>query len=163
METSTTAGTLTLQYVPIPLEIAQEARRTRRDAFGHDIEVYRDTGPCRVCLRISTSPENLLLLSYQPLPDRNPYAEVGPIFIHEHECVPYNSLDAFPEDFASRELVLRAYDGNGRIFDAAVAPSGEGARVATEFLTNAAVHEVHVRHTSYTCFDFKIVRASVIG
>ncbi|MDB5094299.1 MAG: hypothetical protein JWO85_2400 [Candidatus Eremiobacteraeota bacterium] len=154
-----TAGTLKLRYVPIPAEIAESARRTRRDAFGHDLEVQRDTGPCRVCLRISEGPENVLLLSYQPLPDRNPYAEVGPIFIHEHECAPYTAFDAFPEDFAARELVLRAYDRGGRIFDAAVAPSGEGARVAAEFLSNADIHEVHVRHTSYTCFDFKIVRA----
>ncbi len=154
----TTAGTLTLQYVPIPVEIAENARRTRRDSFGHDLEVYRDTGPCRVCLRMSPAPENFLLLSYQPLPDRNPYAEVGPIFIHEHDCAPYSALDAFPEDFIRRELVLRAYDAEGRIFDAAVASSGEGPRVAAEFLSNADVCEVHVRHTSYTCFDFKIVR-----
>jgi hypothetical protein len=155
----TTAGTLTLRYVPIPAEIAENARRTRRDAFGHDLEVQRDTGPCRVCLRISKAPENFLLLSYQPLPDRNPYAEVGPIFIHVHDCAPYRALDAFPEDFVGRELVLRAYDGDGKIFDAAVAPSGQGARIAAEFLSNADVHEVHVRHTSYTCFDFKIVPA----
>jgi Protein of unknown function (DUF1203) len=157
----TTAGTLTLRYVPIPAEIAENARRTRRDAFGHDLEVQRDTGPCRVCLRISKAPENSLPLSYQPLPDRNPYAEVGPIFIHDHDCAPYRALDAFPEDFVERELVLRAYDGEGKIFDAAVAPSGQGARIAAEFLSNADVHEVHVRHTTYTCFDFKIVRAGV--
>jgi hypothetical protein len=163
METSMTAGTLTLRYVPLPLEIAQEARRTRRDAFGHDIEVYVVTGPCRACLRISPAPENFLLLSYQPLPDRNPYAEVGPIFIHERDCAPYTALDAFPEDFVARELVLRAYDEDGKIFDAAVVPSGQGARVAAEFLNDADVHEVHVRHTSYTCFDFKIVRADVSG
>jgi hypothetical protein len=155
----TTAGTLALQYVPIPAEIAENARRTRRDAFGHDLKVQRDTGPCRVCLRISKAPENFLLLSYQPLPDRNPYAEVGPIFVHEHDCAPYRALDTFPEDFVRRELVLRAYDGDGRIVDAAVAPSGEGARVAADFLSNADVSEVHVRHTSYTCFDFKVVRA----
>ncbi|MDB5043320.1 MAG: hypothetical protein JWN27_4046, partial [Candidatus Eremiobacteraeota bacterium] len=68
------------------------------------------------------------------------------------------ALYAFPADFVARELVLRAYDGEGKIFDAAVAPSGQGARIAAEFLSNADVHEVHVRHTSYTCFDFKIVR-----
>ncbi len=159
----TTAETLTLRYVPVPVEIAENVRRTRRDTFGHAVEVYRDTGPCRVCLRISTAPENFLLLSYRPLPDRNPYAEVGPIFIHEHDCAPYSAVHAFPEDFVPRELVLRAHDGEGRIFDAVVAPCGEGPRVAAEFLSNADVREVHVRHTSYTCFDFKIVRAPVSG
>jgi len=46
-------------------------------------------------------------LSYQPLPDTNPYAEIGPIFIH----------------------------------------------------ARAEIAEVHVRHRSYTCYDFKVVRA----
>jgi hypothetical protein len=154
----TTVQTPTLQFVPIPTEVAENARRTRKDRFGHELKVQRDNGPCRMCLRIPTSPENLILLSYQPLPDRNPYAEIGPIFIHERDCAPYGSLDAFPEDFLGRELVIRAYDVEGRILDASVAAPGEGERVAAEFLSNPNVTEVHVRHTSYTCFDFKIVR-----
>jgi len=155
---TTTVRTPTLQFVPIPAEIAQNARRTRKDQFGHDLKVQKGRRACRVCLRMSKSSENFILLSYRPLPDRSPYAEVGPIFIHEHDCAAYSSLDTFPQDFAPRELVLRAYDGEGRIFNAAVAPPGEGQRVAAEFMSNPDVQEVHVRHTSYTCFDFKIVR-----
>jgi hypothetical protein len=148
----------TLHYLPIPPEIADEARRTLKDRFGHDLHVQMEQGPCRVCLRISEQPEEMILLSYQPLADRNPYAEIVPIFIHARECEPYRSLDAFPEDFTQRQLVVRANDRDGRIADAVVADPGEAPNAASRFLSDPRIAEVHVRHTSYTCFDFKIVR-----
>jgi hypothetical protein len=146
-----------MRYVPIPKEITAEARRTLRDRFGHKLHVERNQGPCRSCLRISKEPEELILLSYQPLSDTNPYAEVGPIFIHARDCAPYDS-SVFPADFADRELVVRAYGEDGRIADAAVAPAGQASAVAEQFLRQERVAEVHVRHRSYTCFAFKIVR-----
>lgn len=146
-----------MRYLPIPNEIAAEARRTLLDRFGHPLHIERNQAPCRSCLRISQEPEELILLSHQPLADTNPYAEVGPIFIHAHACAPYDSPD-FPADFSERELVVRAYGHDGRIADAAIAPPGGAAGVAAEFLTNDRIAEVHVRHRSYTCFDFKIVR-----
>jgi Protein of unknown function (DUF1203) len=148
----------TLAYVPIPEEIAEAARRTRVDGFGHRLHVVREKAPCRVCLRISTEPEGLILLSYQPLPDTSPYAEIGPVFIHADRCEPYSHLETFPGDFASRSLVLRAYGREGQIVDAVVAQPGEAPERAAEFLQNPAIAEVHVRHISYTCFDFKILR-----
>ena len=150
---------ITLKYLPIPSEIAADARRDGVDRFGHALVRQKAKAPCRHCLRIPASEEDLLLLSYQPLPDRNPYAEIGPIFVHERECASYESVHSFPVDFVERELVIRAYDARGHIFDAIVAASREGERVAAEFLNNPTVEEIHVRHPSYTCFFFKIARA----
>ena len=153
-----TTVSLALAYLPIPAEIAAEARRTLRDRFGHQLQ-ERNQAPCRSCLRISKEPEDLILLSYQPLADTNPYAEVGPVFVHAHDCVPYDS-SAFPNDFLSRELVVRAYDRAERIADAAIAAPGEAEAAAARFLADENIAEVHVRHRSYTCYDFKIVRES---
>jgi hypothetical protein len=153
-----TAIVLTPAYLPIPDEITRLARHELRDAFGHRLHVERNQAPCRSCLRISKEPEDLILLSYQPLPDRDPYAEIGPIFIHAHECTPYSSRE-FPADFLERELVVRAYDLDGRIADAVVAAPGAAEDAAVKFLANDGIAEVHVRHTSYTCFDFKVVWA----
>jgi hypothetical protein len=152
-------STDSLTYLAIPLEVAAEARETMRDRFGHEVKVVRDTGPCRVCLRISSEPEELLLLSYQPLPDTSPYAEIGPIFVHARPCEPYAGA-AFPADFARRRLVLRAYGYDGQIVDAAVAEAGAAPKQAAVFLHDEAVAEVHARHESYTCYAFKIVRDS---
>jgi len=155
MKTSTTVA---LAYLPLPDEVASAARRSLRDTFGHQLHVERNQAPCRSCLRISKVPEDLILLSYQPLPDTNPYAEIGPIFIHAHTCTPYDAPD-FPGDFLDRELVVRAYDDEGRIADATVAAPGEAEYAAAVFLRGDRIAEVHIRHRSYTCYDFKVIRA----
>jgi hypothetical protein len=151
-------GPLKLRFAPIPHDLAEEARRTRVDRFGHALRSEQGKAPCRVCLRISKEPEEFILLSYQPLPDTGPYAEIGPIFVHADGCQPYSKLDEFPADFAERPLVLRAYDHDGRIVDALVAEPGKAESSAVTLLSNPAVAEIHVRHVSYTCFDFKILR-----
>ena len=146
-----------MKYTPIPQEVAEQARKTLRDGFGHQLRVERNQGPCRLCLGFSKEPEDLILLSYQPLADTNPYAEVGPIFIHPHNCMPYGSHE-FPADFLDRELVVRAYDADGRISDATVAAPGEAQAASAAFLTDEKIAEVHVRSRSYTCFLFKVER-----
>jgi hypothetical protein len=159
MNAAVQANTSTLRYLPIPETIALEARRTRKDRFGHDLRVTTNEAPCRICLRISRGPERLILLSYQPLPDSGPYAEIGPIFVHAHRCEPYDDFESFPQDFAGRRLVLRAYDHDGQIVDALVAEAGTAPQRAAALLSDRDVAEVHVRHESYTCYDFKIVRS----
>ncbi|MDQ6929425.1 MAG: DUF1203 domain-containing protein [Candidatus Eremiobacteraeota bacterium] len=152
------ASSVSLAYVPISHDIAERARRTRRDDFGHALDIRKEFGPCRVCLRVSTEPEDFLLMSYRPLRDSGPYAEIGPVFIHARECAPYATPEIFPADFACRDLVLRAYNAAGEIVDAAVAKAGEHRALAASFLSDPHIEEVHVRHTSYTCYDFKILR-----
>jgi hypothetical protein len=157
---SSATPTTTLQFLAIPQSLADEARRTLTDRFGHRLHVTKAQGPCRLCLRVPKAPEDLILLSYQPLPDTGPYAEVGPIYIHAKGCEPYADSQTFPADFAGRRLVLRAYGHNGDIVDAVVTEPGEAERAAAAFLRDESIAEVHVRHASYTCFDFKIVRAA---
>lgn len=53
-----------------------------------------------------------------------------------------------------------AYSHAGEIVDATVAQPGGAVAAAMQFLSDDAVAEAHVRHVSYTCFDFKIVRVS---
>jgi hypothetical protein len=147
-----------MKHLPISTEIADEARATLVDRFGHQLEATREIAPCRVCLRIPTEREEMILMSYQPLADTGPYAEVGPIFVHVHRCRPYSDVATFPPDFAARPLVLRAYGYDGRITGARVAEPGRAAADANDLLSRAEIAEIHVRHVSYTCFDFKIVR-----
>jgi hypothetical protein len=156
---STTAAATKLRFLPIPSEVADEARRTLTDRFGHRLHVTRTQAPCRVCLKISKEPEDLILLSYQPLEDTGPYAETGPIFIHAQACEPYSDTQTFPSEFASRSLVLRSYNAAGEIVDSLVSPPGTHEQWANHLFNDAVAVEIHVRHISHTCFDFKIVRA----
>jgi Protein of unknown function (DUF1203) len=156
--TTSTLSTI-LCYLPISTEIAEEARRTRLDRFGHRLQVTKELAPCRLCLRIAKEPEDFILLSYQPLSVTGPYAEIGPIFVHADSCKPYAEQTTFPQDFAGRPLVLRAYGRQGEIVDALVAEPGEAPQRAAELLSSQRIIEIHVRHISYACFDFKIVRS----
>jgi hypothetical protein len=156
---TTTAVSTKLRFLPLPSDIADEARRTMIDRFGHRLHVTKTQAPCRVCLKISQQPEDLILLSYQPLADTGPYAEIGPIFIHAAPCEPYADSQTFPPDFVSRSLVLRSYNGRGEILDSLVSPSGTHEKWALHLFNDEAAAEIHVRHISHTCFDFKIVRA----
>ena len=158
MKTQTNVATR-LRYEAIPTEIAREARTALRDRFGHALSAAKTKAPCRHCLKISREPEDLILLSYQVLPDDGPYAEIGPIFVHARPCERYGDAETFPPDFVERPLVLRAYDRAGAILDATVAEPGTAPAVASRFLEDERVAQVHVRHVSYTCYDFKIVRA----
>jgi hypothetical protein len=155
---SVTAIATKLRYLPVPFEIADEARRTMTDRFGHGLHVIKTQAPCRLCLQVSKQPEDLMLLSYQPLKDTGPYAEIGPIFIHAEACEPYAECESFPNAFASRPLVLRSYNAAGEILDSLVAPPGTAPRWAMHLFNDATAVEIHVRHISHTCFDFKIVR-----
>jgi Protein of unknown function (DUF1203) len=156
---STIAPPTTLNFVAIPSDVAQRARETLRDDFGHALTVTRTIAPCRHCLRIPNHPEEMILLSYRVLPDAGPYAEIGPIFVHADACERYANSDTFPEDFLPRRLILRAYDHDGTIADAIVSAPGNAERDAVTLLAKPSIAEVHVRHVSYTCFDFKILHA----
>jgi hypothetical protein len=155
----TMTGRNTLRYLAIPEDVAAEARETGRDRFGHAVPLYHSDEPCRVCLRIATSAEKFRLVSYQPLPDCNPYAEIGPIFIHAEPCAPYAETAIFPSDFLGRRLVLRAYGHAGEIVRALVAEPFAAPDRAAELLADEGVVEIHVRNPAYGCFDFKIVRS----
>src|SRR5580704_13556633 len=121
---TTATANATVLFLPIPPEVAARARRTLRDEFGHQLQIEAQQAPCRVCLRVPAEPEEMILLSYQPLADTGPYAEIGPIFIHAAACEPYAELETMPPDFESRSLVVRAYGHNGRILTAAIAQPG---------------------------------------
>ena len=101
----------------------------------------------------------MILLSYRPFSgDHGPYSEIGPIFIHADACARYGETDQLPADFGGRELVVRAYSRENAIQDAAIAPPGQGMAQAATFLEHSEVAYVHIRHTTYTCFDFQIER-----
>ena len=149
-----------VKVVAIPTEAAERARVTLCDDFGHSLtpQVVDGPAPCRHCLRIAQAGERMILLSYRPFAqDNGPYSEVGPIFIHADACQRYAG-EGLPPDFAPRELVVRAYDENHAIADSTIAPPGEALDRAAAFLADPRIGYVHVRHTTYTCFDFQIER-----
>ncbi len=144
----------------------KEVRRLQRgglDENNQTPEVLISDGKgnqCRHCLELIRKGEELLLLSYKPFKSNQPYAELGPIFLHKRECNAYSSKTT-PEILQdSNSFLLRGYDINERIV------SGTGKVVASKTIEAYAlnlfakkeVEFIHIRSASNNCYQARIDR-----
>jgi hypothetical protein len=103
--------------------------------------------------------ERLTLIAYRPFPWLGPYAEVGPVFVHADACDGYQEVHRYPEGFAHRRQLLRAYDRNRRICEGLVVKDGPQAeRVLTWLLSRPEVDFVHSRNVEWGCYMFAATR-----
>jgi hypothetical protein len=149
--------------IGIATGLARRVRARRRDAFGGKAEARIAVGsgfPCRHCLRDARLDSEVLLVSYQPLALRTPYAGRGPIFICAEDCEAFAEQRAVPEIVATRKVNLRAYDGSGAMLYAWSRLIGgeDASRHVAEILADEDVHEVHAHTALHGCFLCKFVR-----
>jgi hypothetical protein len=141
-------------------DIAIAARSLRIDQFGNRLSVLRDGQPhqCRVCLHLSKPDEGVILMAHSPFASKQPYAETGPVFIHERECMPYRQVDIYPPEFPHKAVVLRAYDECDAIVGAEVVGERNVECVIAELFESQAITYLHARNLAYGCFMFRIER-----
>ncbi|MGO9341369.1 MAG: DUF1203 domain-containing protein [Acidimicrobiales bacterium] len=155
--------------IPVAFTISalspDDLRRIRAagvDDFGNpfDPQVAEAGGsPLRCCLRECKPGESIALISYCPFPWSGPYAEVGPVFVHADECGGYAATSLYPEGFASRRQLLRAYDHGHRISDAIQAINGEQAeQILSWLLGRPEIDFVHSRNVEWGCYMFSARR-----
>ena len=119
--------------------------------------------PCRHCLRHIPEGDAYLILGYRPFPAAQPYAEVGPIFLHAEPCARHDADAGRPAMFESWEQVLiRGYGaddrivyGTGRVVAIADFESGLEA-----ILAHSDVRYVHARSASNNCYQCRIDRSA---
>jgi hypothetical protein len=153
--------TSSFRIVPLPINLADEAREALgRGARDHAvIEVdSRRSYPCRHCLRWAQPGERVILFNYASIPPDCPYAESGPIVVHEHRCQPYRATNNYPPDLREGR-VLRAYDSQSNMIDAAVVNGEEPETTISNLFANPATAFLQVRSVTRGCFTFKIERA----
>ena len=153
------------KVLPIPDSMVHRIRETRMDDFGHQLWVSvateNDTGPCRSCLRVFLPGEGRLLFSYAPNEYDHPYNEIGPIYIHEQDCQPYNDHESFPPELRTRRpLVLRCYSGDGMLVDGELVGTRAVEEVIASLFQNTRVKYLHARTASVGCFIAHIERQS---
>ena len=145
------------KIVPLPSAVAARARADRAGVVAITDE---DGGqPCRHCLRDSAPGETMLLFSYSPTATDGPYHEVGPIFVHERPCAPYDASEVIPAQLRRRLLALRGYDAAGDMVAADVVEGQAMDPLLDELLARPDVAAVHVRNARRGCFACVIVRA----
>ena len=153
-----------LRVTPIPTEHAQLYWSGGLDAHGLKPERHISEGtgvPCRHCLNTVSAGEPYLILAYCPFGELQPYAEVGPIFLHASPCDTYDDNEAIPEIYLNGEArILRGYDRNDRIIygTGKVVHPQDIAAYAEELLDDLTTAYVHVRSSMNNCLAFRIDR-----
>lgn len=116
--------------------------------------------PCRHCLGLIAPGDEKLVLAHRPFARPQPYAEVGPIFLHRSDCVRYAS-DAVPAWFAFMDPALvRGYDGDDwiRYETGRVVRGVDIESECRQILEDESVAYVHVR-SKFNCFQCRVDRA----
>ena len=158
--TSNRMTTSNFHIVPLPSDLADDAREAvRRGARDHAlVEVDSPRSfPCRHCLSWAQPGERVVLFTYASIPARHPYAESGPIVVHEQRCEPYGAMNDYPPDLRQGR-VLRAYDLQANMIDAAVVNGEEPETIISKLFGNPATAFLQVRSVTRGCFTFKIER-----
>jgi hypothetical protein len=146
------------RFVAIPTEFAAAVRAGGR---GRTVVPVRDGArhQCRHCLTLSTPEETVLLASYSPFSADQPYAERGPVFVHQRDCGRYSREEEYPSEFPRRTAVLRAYDPEERQVASEVVGDRPVAEVIGRLLSDPRISHLHARNVAEGCFMFRIERA----
>jgi hypothetical protein len=154
-----------MRFVGIPTAVARHYQGGGADANGQvpeRLEVQISDGggnPCRHCLKMVPDGAAMLILAHRPFPTKQPYAEVGPIFLCADPCDAGVSED-LPEMLASPDYIVRGYGADDRIVygtGGVVLTAAIPAR-AGELFTDPHVSYVHVRSARNNCYQLRIDR-----
>src|SRR5438876_1922675 len=152
--------TSTFRIVPLPTEVAEEARHVAESGAADYavIKVDSSTGyPCRHCLRWAQPGEHVILFPYASIPAGHPYSESGPIFVHAEPCERYRATRVYPSAFRNGR-VFRAYNANYDMIDAEVVNGSEPEAVVEKLLQNPETAFVHARSVTHGCYTFGVER-----
>lgn len=156
----------TLKVIAMPTEHARAYQHGALDANGLPPEKHIASGtgnPCRHCLKSIEEGAEMLVLAYRPFDALQPYAEMGPIFLHGRECERHGENSGLPEMFNHREsMLVRGYGDNNRIQykSARIVPVVELEQQCFDLLGEQNVSYLHVRSTNYNCFQCRLELSS---
>jgi Protein of unknown function (DUF1203) len=149
-----------LSVIPIDPSRLEAIRDAGKDEHGNPFAGYSAAGwePLRYCLRVARDGERIALISYSPLTQPSPWAEVGPVYVHADACEGYASGE-LPPELRTGPRILRSYHADGSLDydDIVYVPKGEDIEPALrDLLARAAVAAVHVRASLTQCFTYEV-------
>ncbi|WP_416306718.1 DUF1203 domain-containing protein [Neptunicella sp. SCSIO 80796] len=155
---------MTIQFQALPTEKVRELQNGGTDANNMPVEKKLSEGsaPCRHCLTNIEKGRQMLVLAYCPFETRQPYAEVGPIFLCASQCHKHPETNQLPEMFRRwQKALIRGYSNDHRIVygSGKMVDMADLEREAEAILTDPDVSYIHMRSGSYNCYQCKITRA----
>jgi len=153
-----------IRFIAMPTAIVTALQTGQPDANGHLAERHISDGdgvPCRHCLALVGAGEPYLILAHRPFRTVQPYAELGPIFLHAVECARYAESAQLPPMLGAPQYILRGYNRDERILygTGEIVPTAQIPSRAAALLTRADVAFIHVRSATNNCFQCRIERA----
>ncbi len=154
---------MSIRFVAMETSVVEALRHGNPDSNGQQAErrIAPDNGyPCRHCLGPIAKGEPFLVLAHRPFPALQPYAELGPIFLHADGCTRGGGSDAIPAALGSAQYIVRGYGADDRIVygtGGVVATAAIPARAA-ELLANPSIAYVHVRSAANNCYQCRVDR-----
>jgi hypothetical protein len=116
--------------------------------------------PCRVSLEDAQPGDIVLLMNYEHQPADSPFRASHAIFVSEGAREARRTIDELPGSIRSRPFIsLRAFDDDGMIVDAAVAPGSELEPVIERQLAIPGVAYLHAHYAGMGCYAARIDRA----
>ena len=153
-----------LRFIPLDSGLVQAWRGGAPDANGLAPERQVSDGggnPCRHCLDDIAGGAPMLVLAHRPFPAPQPYAELGPIFVHADDCPRYRETGPVPAIFTRREAILmRGYGADDRIVygTGKVIPTEEIESRAAFLFQRPEIAYLHLRSASNNCYQCRIER-----
>ena len=152
-----------IRFVALETDTVQTLQDGGPDANGQQPETQISDGdgvPCRHCLAMIEEGAPYLVLAHRPFPGPQPYAEVGPIFLHAQPCKQGGGTAAIPAVLYSPQYIIRGYDKNDRIVygTGKVTDTADIPQAAEALFDNPRVAYVHVRSASNNCYHCRIER-----
>lgn len=152
-----------VRFIALETVLVEALRGGASDANGQHPERQVSPGraPCRHCLEDIAEGEPMLVAALRPFPRPQPYAEVGPIFLHADACPRGGGDDRIPPFLDSPEYIVRGYGRDDRIAygTGRIVATPDIPRIAGELLDDARIAYVHVRSATNNCYHCRIERA----
>jgi len=152
-----------IKFVALDSDTVSGWRSGGADANGQLPETKLSDGgaiPCRHCLDMVAKDDPYLVLAHRPFPGPQPYAEIGPIFVHAESC-PRGETAAIPAFLQSPQYIVRGYGADDRIVygTGAVVETAKIPERAAELFQRDDIAYLHVRSASNNCYHCRIDRA----
>ena len=152
-----------IRFVALETDMVRRLQAGGADANGQVPErrvAQADGLPCRHCLAMINKGEDFLTLAHRPFPAPQPYAELGPIFLHASACERGGGSDRIPAFLDSPRYMVRGYGADDRIVygTGTIAATPEIPAAAHHMFENRAVRYIHVRSSSNNCYHCRIDR-----
>ena len=155
---------MSIRFVALDPALVRHWQSGGLDANGQPPESAISDGdgiPCRFTLAMVPQGERYLILAHRPFPVSQPYAEVGPIFVHANATNRGGGSSAIPAFLSSPQYIVRGYNSRNRIVygTGQIVPTRDISEVAERKFENEAVHYLHVRSASNNCYHCRVDRA----